>query len=82
MLTLHQRLVFHIFILLVEKKILLITSSKVKFGVCFCLQCFRDLTFLSRDSLNVVVEHLIQIAADKYQKLTDVSRSQLIWVTK
>lgn len=48
----------------------------------FVLQCFRDLTFVSRDSLGVVVEQLLQIAADKYQKLTDVTRGQLVWVTK
>ncbi|CAG7819602.1 unnamed protein product, partial [Allacma fusca] len=43
---------------------------------------FRDLNFLSRDNLSVVIEQLVMIAVEKYQKLTDVSRNQLVWIVR
>ena len=53
-----------------------------EFNYLSAFQCFRDLNFLSRDSLGVVIDQLVIIAVDKYQKLTDVSRSQLVWVVR
>lgn len=48
----------------------------------FYLQSFRDLTFITRDNMSAAVDTLVTIATDKYHKLTDVARFQLIWVVK
>ncbi|XP_055918367.1 integrator complex subunit 3 homolog [Eupeodes corollae] len=41
---------------------------------------YRDLTLITRDGLNFVLTNLTMLVADKYTKLTDVSRRQLIWL--
>ncbi|XP_055859113.1 integrator complex subunit 3 homolog [Episyrphus balteatus] len=41
---------------------------------------YRDLTLITRDGLNYVLTNLTMLVADKYTKLTDVSRRQLIWL--
>lgn len=43
---------------------------------------YRDLTYLARDGLNVVLTHLAQIILDKFNKLQDSSRTQIIWLVK
>lgn len=40
---------------------------------------YRDLTLLTRDGLVFVTNNLSMLVADKYTKLSDVSRRQLLW---
>ncbi|GFY70429.1 integrator complex subunit 3 [Trichonephila inaurata madagascariensis] len=43
---------------------------------------YRDLTYLTRDGLNLVINHLTLIILDKFNKLLDQCRSQIIWLIK
>ncbi|XP_054160466.1 integrator complex subunit 3-like [Oppia nitens] len=43
---------------------------------------YRDLTYVSRDGMSYVINVLNQIVLEKYQKLHDSSRTQLIWILK
>ncbi|XP_038068017.1 integrator complex subunit 3-like isoform X1 [Patiria miniata] len=43
---------------------------------------YRDLALISRDGLSVAWTKLNQIVVDKYTKLQDGVRTQLVWVTK
>ncbi|GIY82793.1 hypothetical protein CDAR_608791 [Caerostris darwini] len=43
---------------------------------------YRDLTYLTRDGLNLVIGHLNSIVTEKFHKLQDHSRSQVIWLIK
>ncbi|CAG2120876.1 unnamed protein product, partial [Medioppia subpectinata] len=43
---------------------------------------YRDLTYVTRDGMTFVITVLNQIVLDKYLKLHDSSRSQLIWILK
>ncbi|KAH8272175.1 hypothetical protein KR018_005668 [Drosophila ironensis] len=43
---------------------------------------YRDITLVSRDGMNVIVANLTVLVAEKYAKLTDVARRQLIWVLR
>ncbi|KAH8375711.1 hypothetical protein KR009_006738 [Drosophila setifemur] len=43
---------------------------------------YRDITLLSRDGMNVIVANLTLLVAEKYAKLTEVARRQLIWVLR
>ena len=43
---------------------------------------YRDLTLVTRDGLSTVLVHLNQIVLEKYLKLNDVARSQLLWLLR
>ncbi|KAH8240296.1 hypothetical protein KR038_007545 [Drosophila bunnanda] len=43
---------------------------------------YRDITLVSRDGMNVIVANLTVLVAEKYAKLTDIARRQLIWVLR
>ncbi|KAJ8677436.1 hypothetical protein QAD02_013223 [Eretmocerus hayati] len=43
---------------------------------------YRDLTLLSRDGLAVIISNINQIIMDRYLKLTDVARRQVIWLVQ
>uniref|UniRef100_A0A182QAQ3 SOSS complex subunit A homolog n=1 Tax=Anopheles farauti TaxID=69004 RepID=A0A182QAQ3_9DIPT len=43
---------------------------------------YRDLTLLTRDGLGLVTTNLAMLVAEKYQKLTDVGRKQLLWLLR
>ncbi|XP_034667425.1 integrator complex subunit 3 homolog [Drosophila subobscura] len=43
---------------------------------------YRDITLVSRDGMNVIVSNLTLLVAEKYSKLTEVARRQLIWVLR
>ncbi|KAI8118725.1 hypothetical protein FF38_07295 [Lucilia cuprina] len=46
------------------------------------LKSYRDLTLVARDGMNMVVTNMTMLVAEKYNKLTDVARRQLIWVLR
>jgi len=46
------------------------------------LKAYRDLTLVSRDGMNMVVTHLTILVAEKYGKLTETARRQLIWLLR
>lgn len=46
------------------------------------LKTYRDMTLLTRDGLMSVTQNLAVLVADKYQKLTEAARKQLLWLTK
>ncbi|KYM92357.1 Integrator complex subunit 3 like protein [Atta colombica] len=43
---------------------------------------YRDLTLITRDGLGIVLLHLNQLVLDKYLRLNDVTRSQLLWLLR
>ncbi|XP_022252177.1 integrator complex subunit 3-like isoform X1 [Limulus polyphemus] len=43
---------------------------------------YRDLTYVTRDGLALVIGYLTQIILEKYTKLQDTSRTQLIWLLR
>ncbi|ALC39164.1 IntS3 [Drosophila busckii] len=43
---------------------------------------YRDITLVSRDGMNATVSNLSLLIAEKYAKLTEVARRQLIWVVR
>uniref|UniRef100_A0A182JGF9 SOSS complex subunit A homolog n=1 Tax=Anopheles atroparvus TaxID=41427 RepID=A0A182JGF9_ANOAO len=43
---------------------------------------YRDLTLLTRDGLGFVTNNLAMLVAEKYQKLTDIGRKQLLWLLR
>lgn len=43
---------------------------------------YRDLTLVARDGLVLAQHHLTQLVAERWTRLTDVVRSQLIWVVR
>ncbi|XP_028047540.1 integrator complex subunit 3 isoform X2 [Monomorium pharaonis] len=43
---------------------------------------YRDLTLITRDGLSIVLLHLNQLVLEKYLKLTDITRSQLLWLLR
>ncbi|XP_052889487.1 integrator complex subunit 3 homolog isoform X2 [Anopheles moucheti] len=43
---------------------------------------YRDLTLLTRDGLGFVTANLAMLVAEKYHKLTDVGRKQLLWLLR
>ncbi|XP_051992722.1 integrator complex subunit 3 [Xyrauchen texanus] len=45
-------------------------------------RCYRDLTLLSRDGMNVVLVKINQILMEKFLKLQDVCRTQLVWLVR
>lgn len=45
--------------------------------VCVCVQCYRDLTLVNRDGMNVILVKINQILMEKFLKLQDVPRTQV-----
>nr|SVE79976.1 EOG090X0205 [Daphnia magna] len=43
---------------------------------------YRDLSFVSRDGLALVLSHLTQLVVERFPRLLDSVRSQLIWLIK
>ncbi|XP_041673987.1 integrator complex subunit 3 homolog isoform X3 [Drosophila eugracilis] len=43
---------------------------------------YRDVTLVSRDGMNAIVSNLTLLVAEKYTKLTEIARRQLIWVLR
>lgn len=43
---------------------------------------YRDLTLVNRDGLNLIINNLSILVCEKYQKLTDVARRQLLWLLR
>lgn len=46
------------------------------------VKTYRDLTLVTRDGLAVVIAHLNQLVLEKYLKLHEVSRNQLLWLLR
>ncbi|KAF7647220.1 hypothetical protein LDENG_00175750 [Lucifuga dentata] len=45
-------------------------------------RCYRDVTLLNRDGMNVVLVKINQILMEKFLKLQDVPRTQLVWLVR
>uniref|UniRef100_A0A3Q1IE32 Integrator complex subunit 3 N-terminal domain-containing protein n=1 Tax=Anabas testudineus TaxID=64144 RepID=A0A3Q1IE32_ANATE len=45
-------------------------------------RCYRDLTLVNRDGMNVVLVKINQILMEKFLKLQDVPRTQLVWLVR
>ncbi|XP_061680410.1 integrator complex subunit 3 isoform X1 [Syngnathoides biaculeatus] len=45
-------------------------------------RCYRDLTLVNRDGMNVVLLKINQILMEKFLKLQDVPRKQLVWLVR
>ncbi|KAM9776841.1 integrator complex subunit 3 isoform X2 [Syngnathus typhle] len=45
-------------------------------------RCYRDLTLVSRDGMNVVLVKINQILMEKFLKLQDIPRKQLVWLVR
>lgn len=43
---------------------------------------YRDLTLITRDGLAIVLGHLNQLVLERYLRLNDVTRSQLLWLLR
>ncbi|XP_014475902.1 PREDICTED: integrator complex subunit 3 isoform X3 [Dinoponera quadriceps] len=43
---------------------------------------YRDLTLITRDGLSIVLIHLSQLVLERYLRLNDVTRSQLLWLLR
>ncbi|XP_043495860.1 integrator complex subunit 3 isoform X4 [Polistes fuscatus] len=43
---------------------------------------YRDLTLITRDGLAIVLGHLNQLVLERYLRLNDVSRGQLLWLLR
>ncbi|XP_034952755.1 integrator complex subunit 3 [Chelonus insularis] len=43
---------------------------------------YRDLTLITRDGLAIVLGHLNQLVLERYLKLNDVTRTQLMWLLR
>lgn len=43
---------------------------------------YRDLTLIARDGLAFVVSSIIQLIAEKYQKMSEISKRQLLWMLR
>lgn len=48
----------------------------------FFQQIYRDLTLLSRDGLQSVTLHLQQFTLEKWSRLLDPPRKQLLWLVR
>ncbi|XP_013787418.1 integrator complex subunit 3-like [Limulus polyphemus] len=64
--------------------------EEVSLGLLVCIfsepanapRYYRDLTYITTDGLALVIGYLTQIIVEKYSKLQDTSRTQLIWLLK
>ena len=45
-------------------------------------QSYRDLSFVSKDGLALVLNYLTQLVVEKFPRLLDSVRSQLMWLIK
>ncbi|KAM9294593.1 LOW QUALITY PROTEIN: integrator complex subunit 3 [Gastrophryne carolinensis] len=45
-------------------------------------KCYRDLALVSRDGMNIVLNKINQLLMEKYLKLQDTCRTQLIWLVR
>uniref|UniRef100_A0A672LBR4 Integrator complex subunit 3-like n=2 Tax=Sinocyclocheilus grahami TaxID=75366 RepID=A0A672LBR4_SINGR len=45
-------------------------------------RCYRDLTLVNRDGMNVVLMKINQILMEKFLKLQEVCRTQLVWLVR
>ncbi|TRZ01352.1 hypothetical protein DNTS_033243 [Danionella cerebrum] len=45
-------------------------------------RCYRDLTLINRDGMNVVLMKINQILMEKFLKLQDSCRTQLVWLVR
>uniref|UniRef100_A0A3P9PNG4 Integrator complex subunit 3 n=1 Tax=Poecilia reticulata TaxID=8081 RepID=A0A3P9PNG4_POERE len=45
-------------------------------------RCFRDLTLVNRDGMNIVLVKINQILMEKFLKLQDNPRTQLVWLVR
>ncbi|KAK0680337.1 INT3 protein, partial [Pygoscelis papua] len=45
-------------------------------------QCYRDLALVSRDGMNIVLNKINHILMEKYLKLQDTCRTQLVWLLR
>uniref|UniRef100_A0A8C3IKJ1 Integrator complex subunit 3 n=1 Tax=Chrysemys picta bellii TaxID=8478 RepID=A0A8C3IKJ1_CHRPI len=45
-------------------------------------KCYRDLALVSRDGMNIVLNKINQILMEKYLKLQDACRTQLVWLLR
>lgn len=43
---------------------------------------YRDLTLVSRDGMQTFIAQLIQVAIERYPKLSEVARNQLLWLAR
>ncbi|XP_031782856.1 integrator complex subunit 3 isoform X2 [Nasonia vitripennis] len=43
---------------------------------------YRDLTLVNRDGLTVILAHLNQMVLEKYLRLNDLAKSQLLWLLR
>ncbi|XP_051175718.1 integrator complex subunit 3 isoform X1 [Leptopilina boulardi] len=43
---------------------------------------YRDLNLISKDGLNIVLSHLNQLVLERYLRLNDVARNQLLWLLR
>jgi len=46
------------------------------------VQSYRDLSFVSKDGLALVLNYLTQLVVEKFPRLLDSVRSQLMWLIK
>ncbi|XP_008559612.1 integrator complex subunit 3 isoform X2 [Microplitis demolitor] len=46
------------------------------------LKSYRDLTLITRDGLAIVLGHLNQLVLERYLRLNDITRSQLLWLLR
>jgi len=66
------------------------THEDVSFGLVYVIlteppnatRSYRDLTFVSRDGLALVLSHLMQLVAERFPRLLDSARTQLLWLIK
>lgn len=45
-------------------------------------RCYRDLTLVNRDGMNVILVKINQVLMEKFLKLQDVPRTQLVWLVR
>uniref|UniRef100_A0A3Q2PP18 Integrator complex subunit 3 n=1 Tax=Fundulus heteroclitus TaxID=8078 RepID=A0A3Q2PP18_FUNHE len=45
-------------------------------------RCYRDLTLVNRDGMNIVLVKINQILMEKFLKLQDIPRTQLVWLVR
>ena len=48
----------------------------------FFFQSYRDLTLVTRDGLALVLVHLSQLVLERWLRLQDIVRSQLLWLLR
>lgn len=54
------------------------STNNLNLLIVVLLQYYRDLTYVTRDGMTLVINNLNQIALEKYLKLHDYSRTQVM----